>query len=814
MVIQVRLVRNVMAVSIALAAAMAANAGQYPVLRDSSGSFNSQAQANAQALLQVAQQQGYVRVEIALRSNTLSSQGELPVAPITLEQRRAEALQAVDQFKTTLSDGKKPVARDYSEVTLDPFFNVNLTASEVTQLLSNPNVKSFSDVTYFKPFLNQVNNIVQTSGLPLMRPNAQTQHYMGVIDSGVDSTHSAFGGRVFAGACFPTTGANSLCTGRSNVGFPPASGQACSGVTNCGHGTHVAGIAASSDFVAANSGMAPTASVFSIMAAERSPIAPQFYEFTAVELNNALNTLIQNVSFSTPGNSSKRLAAVNLSLGEPLEIFQSCESSGLASITANITNLTDNLGVSVVAATGNTAGQFAYPACLPQVLSVSAVNKQDQPLTQFSLGAAFRAPDLLAPGGSRSHYITGDISKLDANNTVVGALGGVTVSVSTTTNQPVMSTTTDSAGRFQVLLLPGSYRISLSRPSCTFDGQQPFQYTIVESDLFEQYFAMGTNCTIPTNVPTPALVIPSCSLNGVTEHVCATRNGGGNEARSGTSMSAPVLTGLVTRLRDRFPMPSRSFVQKRQIIEDVLINSGVAKTVNSNNTTFVVPRVDARRAFAEATRAQNVVVQAPSCGVRTLNWTAPKAMEATGYFVRTAVDVNQLNGNGTSVGSATSFQVPNSNHAVAQIRAVDGFGDGVWTGLSVDQPTISLPVTACATDASLTHGEVTVTGKYGTFTTTHTFTVSAPPGTGFAPSAQLDIDGLNTPPSAPAGWSCAATAWNHVQCTTASLQPGSSATFAVSLWNSGTMPQFAGSALLSGFSDPNQANNQVQNIFF
>ena len=116
-------------------------------------------------------------------------------------------------------------------------------------------------------------------------------------------------------------------------------------------------------------------------------------------------------------------------------------------------------------------------------------------------------------------------------------------------------------------------------------------------------------------------------------------------------------------------------------------------------------------------------------------------------------------------------------------------------------------------DAALSYDAVTVPGKSGSFTKTHTFTVSTPRGS-FAPSAQLEIYGLTVAlESVPAGWSCVPMT-EKMHCTTLSMQSAHNAVFSVSIWNSGSILQHHGSALLSGFADPDLGNNQVTNIYF
>ena len=85
-----------------------------------------------------------------------------------------------------------------------------------------------------------------------------------ILDTGVQSTHVNFGGRVVAEACFssnfPGYNATSLCPNGQETQFGPGAAEPCN--DQCSHGTHVASIAAGDDDVV--SGVAPDADVIAV----------------------------------------------------------------------------------------------------------------------------------------------------------------------------------------------------------------------------------------------------------------------------------------------------------------------------------------------------------------------------------------------------------------------------------------------------------------------------------------------------------------------------------------------------------------------
>lgn len=87
----------------------------------------------------------------------------------------------------------------------------------------------------------------------LVNPPVGRGAIIAISDTGVESAHPAFGGRVIRGACFEPT--DPLCDLSSNVSI--ASGAPCQTMNSCFHGTSVAGVAAGADVALAGGGRSP-----------------------------------------------------------------------------------------------------------------------------------------------------------------------------------------------------------------------------------------------------------------------------------------------------------------------------------------------------------------------------------------------------------------------------------------------------------------------------------------------------------------------------------------------------------------------------
>ena len=187
------------------------------------------------------------------------------------------------------------------------------------------------------------------------------------------------------------------------------------------------------------------------------------------------------------------------------------------------------------------------------------------------------------------------------------------------------------------------------------------------------------NVSSESLVTPQALVFGTCGItvdNGVGS-VCSAKPGGGFSIQEGTSMAAPQVTGILARLRDRFPQLSVTQV------EELLLRSGLPITASVGNQTYVVPRIRPLQAYeiASKPRAFTSTVVSSNCTTSQISWQIPEIMQAIGYRYRTAVDFGAL-------AAATITTVPNTisqiinvptGHTLVQILAFDSQGDGSWS---------------------------------------------------------------------------------------------------------------------------------------
>jgi subtilisin family serine protease len=222
-----------------------------------------------------------------------------------------------------------------------------------------------------------------------------SERMVAVLDTGVDTDHAFFGGRVTEEACYstedPANDRYTLCPNGEETQTGSGAGVNC-GVSNaaCGHGTHVAGIAAGAGDSLA--GVAKAAELMSVQV------------FHRVEDENVCNAPCLMAYQSDIQAGLERvyelrdvhdIAAANLSLGGG-KATSPCDDRSMKAVVDNLRSA----NIATVAASGNNgwSNAVSFPACISSVVAVGSTSKSDE-VSGFS-NSDDDMLDLWAPGES------------------------------------------------------------------------------------------------------------------------------------------------------------------------------------------------------------------------------------------------------------------------------------------------------------------------------------------------------------------------------------------------------------------------------
>ena len=243
-------------------------------------------------------------------------------------------------------------------------------------------------------------SLVQTMrGLPGYTGAGQA---IAILDTGVDKTHPFFttgGNKVVSEACYSSNvsgQSSTVCPGGVEESTAEGSGIDCTAaaagytgaISNCRHGTHVAGIAAGNDG-GADIGVAKDADIIAIQVFSLFPNSNAALTWTSDQ--------IKGLERVYELRNTHSIAAVNMSLGGG-QYFSPCDSDARKAIIDTLAAA----GIATVIAAGNNGytDSVCAPGCISSAITVGATEDDDD-VASFSNIASF--VDLLAPGvGIRS----------------------------------------------------------------------------------------------------------------------------------------------------------------------------------------------------------------------------------------------------------------------------------------------------------------------------------------------------------------------------------------------------------------------------
>jgi subtilisin family serine protease len=279
---------------------------------------------------------------------------------------------------TVTPDGLNRLERDQSVLKVFPDMEMKAYLAESTELMEAPAVW-------------------QSGG----RANGVG---IAIVDSGIRRDHPFFKDRVVAEACFssnsPAVSATSLCPNGQEEQTGAGAARDCGprdDPKGCGHGTHVAGIAAGANGRqqggAAFSGVAPAANIIAVKVFSRIDGARcgagQAFCMSAFSSDTLKGLLhIEQIA------ETHKIAVVNMSLGGG-KFDKACDED--SPLTDVINRLTAK-NIAVVIASGNEkyVGAIAHPACISSAIAVGATTKKGEVDARYSNVSA--QVKLVAPG--------------------------------------------------------------------------------------------------------------------------------------------------------------------------------------------------------------------------------------------------------------------------------------------------------------------------------------------------------------------------------------------------------------------------------
>jgi hypothetical protein len=358
--------------------------------------------ADPRSLLQKAQEDGPLPVIVMLRAAGPDVTRIADAAFANTHRQQLYAAQTRVLDRLSIRPGRE-TAHGVKRFEVTPGFALEATWRDLIQLEVDPDVLEVIEDVAYPPLLAQsvplIGGHVQSSFLG-RTGQGQT---IAVIDTGVDKFHPFFpNGKVASEACYSTASFNttSLCPGGVTQSTAPGSGLDCNTtISGCGHGTHVAGIAAGSgdNF----SGVAKDASIIALKVFSRTDSSIACSPGAAPCVLAYTSDIAKGLERVFALRNTYSIAAANMSLGGG-QYFAACDFDPLKPVIDSLRAA----GIATVIASGNNSYVTAIgaPACISTAVSVGSTTKQDE-VSPFSNSASFL--DLLAPGSSINSSVPG-----------------------------------------------------------------------------------------------------------------------------------------------------------------------------------------------------------------------------------------------------------------------------------------------------------------------------------------------------------------------------------------------------------------------
>lgn len=326
-----------------------------------------------------------------------------------------------------------------------PLVTFSLRSDQLTAMAESGQFASVVEDKLSRPYLASSGNVIDVPALHALGLRGAGQA-VAILDTGVDIDHPFLNGRVVEGACFSSNfaahGATSLCPGGADSATTLASGNHCSGVNGCDHGTHVAGIAAGRASGSISlTGVAPDANIMAVLVFSRFDDAPGGPN-TCASVGTTSPCILSYTSDQIRGlqrvvnrANALNIVSANMSLGGG-SFTGSCDTED-AALKSIIDQLFAQDAVTVIAS-GNDGfrNSIGSPGCISTAVTVSSTTDADN-ISSFSNMS--NTVDLLAPGSSIDSSVPGGgFDKFNGTSMATPQVTGAFAALSSCNNDPTV----------------------------------------------------------------------------------------------------------------------------------------------------------------------------------------------------------------------------------------------------------------------------------------------------------------------------------------------------------------------------------------
>ena len=549
-----------------------------------------------------------------------------------------------------------------------------------------------------------------------------------IVDTGVQTTHPFFGGRVIEEACYSSTSAGvaaSLCPSGQDAQTGAGAGVNCSTTavsSGCFHGTHVAGIAAGNGATAGQTffGIAKGASIMAVQVFSKFTrdsdcggpgTAPCIMAYTS--------DIVAGLERVYALRALHNFSSVNLSLGGG-QFSAPCDGEAAKPIIDTLRSV----GIATVVASGNdgATNTLSTPGCISSAVSVGSTTK-DGVVSSFSNVASFMS--VFAPGSSITSSTVGDGFRVASGTSmatphVTGAFAvlkqaspGATVdqilSALQTTGVPTTDTRTNGTvtkARIRMAhalsaLAPSTPSVTSVSPGTGLQGQSIAPVTITGAS-FESGATVGFGAgvtvgsvTVDSAVRITASITVATSAAPGPRTVTVTNPGG----QSGAVTNGFTVGTSVDLVESSLTNPPSSGVIGGSFsVTDTATNQG-ATAAGVTTTRYYLSTTSSKNASAIALTGSRAVAALGAGGTSTgtVGVTVPGTTAVGTYYLIVCAD--------DLAAVAESNEANNCLASTSQIQITAmGKADLVETSLSAPPATAQLNETFLITDTATNQG--------------------------------------------------------------------------------------------------------------